>query len=113
ARGYPSEGHPACRDVRKTRRPRCSSGRIANASDRRQHPGNYLTGNRETGMLRGQPIRTRFGRFHQESTALLVMLLVLGLVTLRWLSGAPVEPPKPWDGAGTLLSALLYFLGLV
>jgi hypothetical protein len=64
-------------------------------------------------MLRGQPIRTRFGRFHQESTALLVMLLVLGLVTLRWLSGAPVETPKPWDGAGTLLSALLYFLGLV
>jgi hypothetical protein len=64
-------------------------------------------------MLRGQPFRTRSGRFHQESTALLVMLLVLGLVTLRWLSGAPVEAPKTWDGAGTLVSALLYFLGLV
>jgi hypothetical protein len=64
-------------------------------------------------MLRGQANRTRAGRFHQESTALLVMLLVLGLVTLRWLTGAPVEVPKTWDGAGTLLSALLYFLGLV
>src|SRR5262249_8067531 len=56
---------------------------------------------------------TRPGRCHQESTALLVMLLVLGLVALRWLSGAPIETPKAWEGAGTLVSAALYFLGLV
>src|SRR5262249_54585027 len=98
ARSYPSEGHPARRDVRKARRSHRSSGRIANASDQRQRPGNDLTGNRETGMLRGQPFRTRPGRCHQESTALLVMLLVLGLVALRWLSGAPIETPKAWEG---------------
>jgi hypothetical protein len=64
-------------------------------------------------MFRGQTFRVRSGRFHQESTALLVMLLVLGLVALRWLNGAPVETPKAWDGAGTVVSAVLYFLGLV